>query len=83
MTHGAGGSTRERTHATVCRIQAEAGLPAAAHVTCVGATRDEIDAFAHSCWDAGIRHLPHAGDEGDRSGTMIRQTHQGYAAFGA
>ncbi|MBK3802340.1 methylenetetrahydrofolate reductase [NAD(P)H] [Azospirillum brasilense] len=57
VTHGAGGSTRERTHATVCRIQDETGLPAAVHVTCVGATRDEIDAIAHSYWNAGIRHL--------------------------
>ncbi|MGY0793796.1 methylenetetrahydrofolate reductase [NAD(P)H] [Azospirillum argentinense] len=57
VTHGAGGSTRERTHATVCRIQDETGLPAAAHVTCVGATRDEIDTIAHSYWNAGIRHL--------------------------
>lgn len=57
VTYGAGGSTRERTHATVCRIQAETGIPAAAHFTCVGATRDEIDAIARTYWDAGIRHL--------------------------
>ena len=57
VTYGAGGSTRERTHATVCRIQAETGIPAAAHLTCVGATRDEIDAIARTYWDAGIRHI--------------------------
>ena len=42
VTYGAGGSTRERTHATVARIVSEAGLPAAAHLTCVDASRDEI-----------------------------------------
>jgi methylenetetrahydrofolate reductase (NADPH) len=57
VTYGAGGSTRERTHATVTRIQKETGIPAAAHFTCVGATRDEIDGIARTYWDAGIRHL--------------------------
>lgn len=57
VTYGAGGSTRERTHATVCRIQKETGIPAAAHFTCVGATREEIDSIARTYWNAGIRHL--------------------------
>jgi len=57
VTYGAGGSTRERTHNTVCRIQKETGIPAAAHFTCVGATREEIDSIARTYWDAGIRHL--------------------------
>ncbi|NYZ14204.1 methylenetetrahydrofolate reductase [NAD(P)H] [Azospirillum sp. RWY-5-1] len=57
VTYGAGGSTRERTHATVCRIQSETGIHAAAHLTCVGATADEIDAVARTYWDAGIRHI--------------------------
>ncbi|MBP2293492.1 methylenetetrahydrofolate reductase [Azospirillum rugosum] len=57
VTYGAGGSTRERTHNTVTRIQKETGIAAAAHFTCVGATRDEIDAIARTYWDAGIRHL--------------------------
>jgi len=57
VTYGAGGSTRERTHATVSRIVAEAGLTAAAHLTCVEATRDEIDAVARSYWEAGVRHI--------------------------
>jgi methylenetetrahydrofolate reductase (NADPH) len=57
VTYGAGGSTRERTHATVCRIQKETGVEAAAHLTCVGATRDEIDAIARTYWQAGIRHV--------------------------
>lgn len=57
VTYGAGGSTRERTHATVRRIREETDLEPAAHLTCVGATRSEIDAVARAYWDAGIRCL--------------------------
>ncbi|MEI6558907.1 MAG: methylenetetrahydrofolate reductase [NAD(P)H] [Rhodospirillaceae bacterium] len=57
VTYGAGGTTRERTHATVTRIQREAGLTAAAHLTCVAAGRAEIDAIARTYWEAGIRHI--------------------------
>lgn len=57
VTYGAGGSTRERTHATVARIVSEAGLPAAAHLTCVDASRDEIGEVARAYWDAGVRHI--------------------------
>lgn len=57
VTYGAGGTTRERTHATVARIRRETSLEPAAHLTCVGATRDEIDAVARQYWDAGIRHI--------------------------
>jgi methylenetetrahydrofolate reductase (NADPH) len=57
VTYGAGGSTRERTHATVRRIREETTLEPAAHLTCVAATRDEIDAVAHEYWQAGIRHI--------------------------
>lgn len=57
VTYGAGGSTRERTHDTVTAIQRETGVPAAAHLTCVAATREEVDAVARSYWDAGIRHI--------------------------
>jgi methylenetetrahydrofolate reductase (NADPH) len=57
VTYGAGGSTRERTHATVRRIRLETGLEPAAHLTCVGATRAEIDAVARDYWGAGIRHI--------------------------
>src|SRR3954453_13173722 len=57
VTYGAGGSTRERTHATAERILKETGLTPAAHLTCVGATRDEVDAVARDYWDAGVRHI--------------------------
>jgi 5,10-methylenetetrahydrofolate reductase len=57
VTYGAGGSTRERTHATVRRIRQETALEPAAHLTCVAATREEIDRVAHDYWQAGIRHI--------------------------
>jgi methylenetetrahydrofolate reductase (NADPH) len=57
VTYGAGGSTRERTHNTVVRIQQETSLNAAAHLTCVEASRSEIDEVALGYWQAGIRHV--------------------------
>ncbi|MDR3435815.1 methylenetetrahydrofolate reductase [Telmatospirillum sp.] len=57
VTYGAGGSTRERTHETVTRIAHETPLKPAAHLTCVGATRAEVDAVAERYWEAGIRHI--------------------------
>lgn len=57
VTYGAGGSTRERTHATVSRLVKETSLKPAAHLTCVDATREEVDAVARAYWDAGVRHI--------------------------
>jgi methylenetetrahydrofolate reductase (NADPH) len=57
VTYGAGGSTRERTHNTVRRILAETTLTPAAHLTCVGATRAEVDQVARDSWDSGVRHI--------------------------
>jgi len=57
VTYGAGGSTRERTHATVKRILAETPLTPAAHLTCVAATREEIDAIVRGYHEAGVRHI--------------------------
>ncbi len=57
VTYGAGGSTRERTHATVYRIRHETDLEPAAHLTCVGATTGEIDDIAQLYWDSGVRHI--------------------------
>ncbi|MEQ8700565.1 MAG: methylenetetrahydrofolate reductase, partial [Bauldia litoralis] len=57
VTYGAGGSTRDRTDRIVRRIRRETPLEPAAHLTCVGATRDTIDALAEEWWDAGIRHI--------------------------
>ena len=57
VTYGAGGSTRERTHHTVHRIVEETSLVPAAHLTCVAATREEIDAVADDYWNTGVRHI--------------------------
>ena len=57
VTYGAGGSTRERTHTTVRRILKETALTPAAHLTCVAATKTEIDAVIRAYWDSGVRHI--------------------------
>jgi methylenetetrahydrofolate reductase (NADPH) len=57
VTYGAGGSTRERTHGTVARLTRETALVPAAHLTCVGATREEVNEVARQYWDAGVRHI--------------------------
>jgi methylenetetrahydrofolate reductase (NADPH) len=57
VTYGAGGSTRERTHATVKRILAETMMTPAAHLTCVAATRAEVDAVIDAYAQAGVRHI--------------------------
>ncbi len=57
VTYGAGGSTQERTHATVLRMIRETTLTPAAHLTCVGATRQAVDEVARRYWDAGVKHI--------------------------
>jgi methylenetetrahydrofolate reductase (NADPH) len=57
VTYGAGGSTRERTHNTVARIVRDTNLQPAAHLTCVGATKTEIDAVLRDFEAAGVRHI--------------------------
>jgi methylenetetrahydrofolate reductase (NADPH) len=57
VTYGAGGSTRERTHATVKRILDETPLTPAAHLTCVAATRGEVDDVIRNYCSAGVRHI--------------------------
>lgn len=57
VTYGAGGSTRERTHATVSRIIKETVLKPAAHLTCVAATKEQVDDVIRDYWSAGVRHI--------------------------
>jgi len=57
VTYGAGGSTRERTHATVSRILRETPLTPAAHLTCVAATKGEVNDVVHAYRGAGVRHI--------------------------
>ena len=79
VTYGAGGSTRERTHATVKRIIAETALAPAAHLTCVDATRAEVDAVIASYAAAGVRHIVALrGDPVGGVGTRYAPHPQGY-----
>ncbi|HXI86697.1 MAG TPA: methylenetetrahydrofolate reductase [NAD(P)H] [Parvularculaceae bacterium] len=57
VTYGAGGSTRERTHETVARVVKETNLPVAAHLTCVAATKKEVDDVLRAYWKAGVKHI--------------------------
>jgi methylenetetrahydrofolate reductase (NADPH) len=57
VTYGAGGTTRERTHNIVARMVSETPLTPAAHLTCVGAARQEVDEVVRGYWDAGVRHI--------------------------
>ena len=80
VTYGAGGSTRERTHRTVERMVRETNFAPAAHLTCVDATREEIDAVAQAYWDAGVRHVVALrGDPSDGIGEAYTPHPDGYA----
>lgn len=79
VTYGAGGSTRERTHQTVVRMVQETHLQPAAHLTCVGATREEVDCIAHNYWQAGIRHI--VALRGDSPEGSAYQPHPGGYAY--
>jgi methylenetetrahydrofolate reductase (NADPH) len=80
VTYGAGGSTRERTHATVSRIVRETMVVPAAHLTCVQATREEVDAVARAYWQAGVRHVVALrGDPPAGPGTRYEPHPGGYA----
>lgn len=82
VTYGAGGTTRERTHNTVSRIRNETHLDPAAHLTCVGATREEVDAVARQYWEAGINHI--VALRGDPpKGANRYEPHKGGYAFAA
>jgi methylenetetrahydrofolate reductase (NADPH) len=78
VTYGAGGSTRERTHATVLRLLNETGLQPAAHLTCVAATREEVDNVVRAYADAGVRHIVALrGDPAGGIGAAAYQPHPG------
>jgi len=81
VTYGAGGTTRERTHATVARIVNETALVPAAHLTCVGASRQEIGEIADQYWEAGVRHIVALrGDPPAGAGTRFEPHPEGYAS---
>jgi methylenetetrahydrofolate reductase (NADPH) len=79
VTYGAGGSTRERTHATVKRILAETKLTPAAHLTCVAATRADVDSIVCNYHDVGVRHIVALrGDPAGGAGTKYAPHPGGY-----
>ena len=80
VTYGAGGSTRERTHATVARIERETPLAAAAHLTCVEASKAEIEAVAEEYWAAGVRHIVALRGDPPVMGETFAPHPQGYAS---
>lgn len=79
VTYGAGGSTRERTHNTVARIARETNIPAAAHLTCVEATRAEIDEIADAYWEAGVTHIVALRGDPPEKGARFVPHPDGYA----
>lgn len=81
VTYGAGGSTRDRTHRTVARIVSETTLKPAAHLTCVAASRDEVDAVLRDYWRAGVRKIVALrGDPPGGVGMPYLQHPRGYAS---
>ena len=78
VTYGAGGSTRTRTHATVERILKETDLTPAAHLTCVGASRAEVDAVARDYWQLGVRHIVALRGDPPEAGQVFQPHPDGY-----
>ena len=78
ITYGAGGSTRQRTHTTVEKILTETPLTPAAHLTCVGTTRDELDEVVQRYWDSGVRHLVALRGDSADPGRPFASHPQGY-----
>ena len=79
VTYGAGGSTRERTHDTIERIIAETSLTPAAHLTCVGASRDDVDAVARDYWQMGVRNIVALRGDAPEPGSAYAPHPGGYA----
>ncbi len=79
VTYGAGGTTRERTHNTVARIVRDTAIKPAAHLTCVAASRNEVDDVIRSYWSAGVRHIVALrGDPQGGIGTAFSAHPEGY-----
>ena len=82
VTYGADGSTRDRTHALVKRIQGETSLTGAPHLTCVGATREEVLEVARGYWAEGIRHIVALRGDAPQGATSYQPHPEGFA-YGA
>jgi methylenetetrahydrofolate reductase (NADPH) len=79
VTYGADGSTRERTHGIVTRVMRETNLVAAPHLTCVGASREEIVDIARGYWSDGIRHIVALRGDPPQGTTQYQPHPQGFA----
>lgn len=79
VTYGADGSTRDRTHQLVSRIQRETHLTGAPHLTCVGATREEVLEVARQYWREGIRHIVALRGDAPQGATQYEPHPHGYA----
>lgn len=79
VTYGAGGGTQAQTLETVKKIRSTTDLEPAAHLTCVGASRGEIDDVARAYWDAGIRHIVALRGDPPKSEGRYRPHPDGYA----
>jgi methylenetetrahydrofolate reductase (NADPH) len=79
VTYGADGSTRERTHGIVTRVMRETNLVAAPHLTCVGASREEILEIARGYWSDGIRHIVALRGDPPQGATQYQPHPQGFA----
>jgi len=79
VTYGADGSTRERTHSVVTRIQRQSKLTGAPHLTCIGASRAEILDIARAYWDEGVRHLVALRGDPPQGGGAYRPHPDGFA----
>ena len=80
VTYGAGGSTQARTHETVARLVRETALTPAAHLTCVGASRGEVDDVARQYWDCGVRHIVALRGDPSVKGGRFEPHPDGYAS---
>ena len=80
VTYGAGGSTRDRTHATVKRIVEETRLVPAAHLTCVAASCNEVDEVAQLYWNSGVRHIVALRGDMPEAGASYAPHAQGYSS---
>ena len=79
VTYGADGSTRDRTHQLVSRIQHETQLTGAPHLTCVGATREGVLEVARQYWREGIRHIVALRGDAPQGATQYEPHPDGYA----
>jgi len=79
VTYGAGGSTQNRTQKIVSKIAQDTPLLPAAHLTCVGASKDDVLTVASRFWKAGVRHIVALrGDPPDGLGEKFVQFPNGF-----